>query len=232
MNIFQRVKLFAQSIERFFRKSRITYVPSVHGGMWVDHETALCLSAVFSAVRFISESVASLPWELRQRRSRGMGSDPALTNNVYRLLHTRPNPYMGAFVWRVLMVSLANLWGNAYAEIEKDVIGRPLALWPIHPSRVNPRMDNGELYYEITQRNLEKKDMLNPLYKKFMRLGCWLCPKQNEDSLYILFRDYPELWQKLLKYEQDSPVSFKPVRWTLKEKELEFIEKSKQLGLL
>jgi 3'-phosphoadenosine 5'-phosphosulfate sulfotransferase (PAPS reductase)/FAD synthetase len=57
---------------------------------------------------------------------------------------------------------------------------------------------------------LKKIDLLPPLYKKFKRTGCWLCPKQSMDSLRILFRDYPDLWERLKKYESDSPHGFKP----------------------
>jgi 3'-phosphoadenosine 5'-phosphosulfate sulfotransferase (PAPS reductase)/FAD synthetase len=57
----------------------------------------------------------------------------------------------------------------------------------------------------------KENDLLNPLYNKgFKRIGCWLCPKQNKQSLNILKRDYPDLWEKLLKYEQDSPQGFQP----------------------
>ena len=157
MKLLERLRLiFSQDIDKYFRSSRRMFVPIVKGGMWVDHETALCLSAVFAAVRYISQSVASLPWELRQRRRDG-GSDLALSNNVYRLLHTRPNPYMSSFDFRVWLLSRANLWGNAYAEIERDIMERPLALWPIAPERVTPKNDPEiGLHYEITQRNAGK----------------------------------------------------------------------------
>jgi HK97 family phage portal protein len=155
MNIFQRLKLiFSRNIDDYFKKSRRMFVPVVKGGMWVDHETALSLAAVFSAVRYVSESVASLPWELRRRKREG-GSEHALTHNVYRLIHTRPNPEMSSFDWRVLMIAWANLWGNAYAEISFDSMRRPTALWPINPDRVTPRRENGVLYYEIFQKSSE-----------------------------------------------------------------------------
>ena len=68
MSLFQRLRLlFSRNIDDYFTKSRRMFVPVVKGGMWVDHETALSVAAVFSAVRYVSESVASLPWELRQR---------------------------------------------------------------------------------------------------------------------------------------------------------------------
>ena len=57
---------------------------------------------------------------------------------------------------------------------------------------------------------LKEKNLLNPLYSKFKRLGCWLCPKQNLRALRILLEDYPKLWEKLKQYEKDSPISFRP----------------------
>jgi len=56
---------------------------------------------------------------------------------------------------------------------------------------------------------LEKIGLKHPLLK-FKRTGCWLCPKQNLQSLRILMIDYPELWKKLKQYEKDSPQGFKP----------------------
>jgi len=57
---------------------------------------------------------------------------------------------------------------------------------------------------------LKKRDLYNPLYDKFKRMGCWFCPKQGLDSLRVIWRDYPEFWAKLLQWDADSPVSFKP----------------------
>lgn len=59
---------------------------------------------------------------------------------------------------------------------------------------------------------LEKRKLLNPLYKRFKRLGCWCCPKQSINSLKMLYKHYPEKWEKLIKYEKDSPVGFSPNR--------------------
>jgi len=65
---------------------------------------------------------------------------------------------------------------------------------------------------------LKEKNILNPLYKKFKRLGCWCCPKQPHSALKIIYEDYPELWKKLKIMEKDSPHGFK-IRRTLKELE-------------
>lgn len=56
---------------------------------------------------------------------------------------------------------------------------------------------------------LEEKDLLNPLYYRFERVGCWLCPKQNKRSLRSLYLYYPNHWKLLKKYEKDSPHGFR-----------------------
>lgn len=157
MKLANRLKRwFSRNIDDFFKTTRRIYVPVVQGGMWVDHDTAITLASVFGAVRYISESVASLPWNLRMHKNGG-GSELANKNNVHRLIHTRPNPRMSSFDWRVLMLSRANLWGNAYAEIIRDRSKRPIALWPISPERVTPKVIEGILVYEVTQANSEKE---------------------------------------------------------------------------
>jgi len=57
---------------------------------------------------------------------------------------------------------------------------------------------------------LEKKGVLNPLYKKFKRLGCWICHKQNKESLKVLKRDYPALWNILLQLNKLDEKGFRP----------------------
>jgi hypothetical protein len=58
----------------------------------------------------------------------------------------------------------------------------------------------------------KERGFLNPLYERygFKRLGCWCCPKQPIKDLKIIKEYYPDLWLRLLKYEQDSPHGFKP----------------------
>ena len=68
---------------------------------------------------------------------------------------------------------------------------------------------------------LAVKGLENPLYDRFSRLGCWMCPKQNLKSLKSLYLHYPNLWAKLKQYEKDSPHGFR-LDYTLEELELRF----------
>jgi 3'-phosphoadenosine 5'-phosphosulfate sulfotransferase (PAPS reductase)/FAD synthetase len=57
---------------------------------------------------------------------------------------------------------------------------------------------------------LKKRGLMNPIYKKVKRSGCWMCPKQPIQELWFLFRDHPALWKRLRQYEKDCPHGFKP----------------------
>ena len=65
---------------------------------------------------------------------------------------------------------------------------------------------------KMTERDcinfLKERDLINPLYEYFRRIGCWLCPYQGKKSLHMLYLKYPQLWAKLLEYERDSPQGF------------------------
>lgn len=51
---------------------------------------------------------------------------------------------------------------------------------------------------------LNKKNLFNPLYVNFKRLGCWWCPKQSEASLFVLYKNYPELLDLMLVMESTN----------------------------
>lgn len=51
---------------------------------------------------------------------------------------------------------------------------------------------------------------MSPIYTTSTRGGCWFCHNQSLDQLRLLRKTYPELWALLLKWDTDSPVSFKP----------------------
>ena len=55
----------------------------------------------------------------------------------------------------------------------------------------------------------EENDLLSPIYTTANRGGCWFCHNQSVGQLRLLRKNYPELWQLLLKWDTDSPVSFR-----------------------
>lgn len=55
----------------------------------------------------------------------------------------------------------------------------------------------------------EENDLLSPIYTTSARGGCWFCHNQSLDQLRLLRKDYPDLWALLMKWDLDSPVTFK-----------------------
>lgn len=56
----------------------------------------------------------------------------------------------------------------------------------------------------------EANDLFSPIYTTATRGGCWFCHNQGVDQLRLLRKNYPEYWALMLKWDLDSPVSFKP----------------------
>jgi HK97 family phage portal protein len=109
-------------------------------GVSVTEQSALTNVAVWSCVRILSETVASLPLFLYQRMERG--KQRAIDHPLYSLLHDRPNPEMTSFTFRETLMAHLVTWGNAYAEIEyQDDRLTPKALWPLRPDMMRVERD-------------------------------------------------------------------------------------------
>lgn len=120
--------------------------PGQAAGVAVTEQTALNYSAWWNGVDIISSQVAVRP-RILYRRLDDDSRERAKTHPVYRLLHDEPNEYMTPFVfWQTLMYHVLT-WGNGYAEIEYDNALRPIALWPIVPGTIEPKMVRGRLQY-------------------------------------------------------------------------------------
>jgi HK97 family phage portal protein len=112
---------------------------STAAGARVTNATALNLSAVWAAVRVLTDAVAVLGCVTYERLPGGKRR--ADEHPAYPLLKLRPNPYTTAFVfWETVVGHLAT-WGNAYAEKELDGAGRVVGLWPLRPDRTRITWD-------------------------------------------------------------------------------------------
>ena len=116
-------------------------------GVQVDTAAALSIPAALSAVRLLSEAVASLPLIVYERAE---GRIRAVTHPLYSLLHEQPNHRHSPFQLKEMMMLSLLVDGNSYAFIQRDAVGQPVALWPVQASRVTVRQDdNGNVTYEI-----------------------------------------------------------------------------------
>lgn len=114
-------------------------------------DDAMKVATVYRCVAVISETIAALPWNVYKRKANGDGIRQA-NNPVEWLLHHRASDEQTAFNFRRAMIANRLLWGNAYAEIQRDTANRPYALHLLHPSRVTPgRNADGEVVYRVAQ---------------------------------------------------------------------------------
>lgn len=63
---------------------------------------------------------------------------------------------------------------------------------------------------EMCRKWCVENDLLSPIYTQSARGGCWFCHNQGVEQLRMLRAKYPQYWKILLKWDIDSPVSFKP----------------------
>jgi len=116
-------------------------------GISVTENSAMRVATVYACIRVLSWSLASLPLITYKRLERG--KERAITLPIYNLLHISPNPFQTSFIFRSTQMARACGWGNAYAEIE-FANGGPVALWPIPPWHVTPKLNaQHELYYTV-----------------------------------------------------------------------------------
>lgn len=104
-------------------------------GTRVDEESALKSTALQAGIRAISETLATLPCNLMEQID-SRTTRRATDHPVYQLVHNQPNPEQDSMLFTDSMTAWLIGWGNCYAEIQRDMSGAIVALWPIHPSRI------------------------------------------------------------------------------------------------
>ncbi len=115
-------------------------------GIAITEESAMRLSAVFGAVRVISETIASLPWMVKQDfegNTRNAAAHP-----INQLIHS-PNGIMTDFNFRETCQAHLCLHGNAFIAIKRNEAGQPVSLIPVHPDRVQVKVYKDEKFYTI-----------------------------------------------------------------------------------
>jgi HK97 family phage portal protein len=130
------------------QQARIVFMPMQQtGGVRVDEDKALTYSVVWSCVRVIAETIGALSWHVMEEQTNGDKSRVAMSS-IEWILHRQANDEMSAGTFRETLLTHALLWGNGYAEIERDGAGRPMWLWPLAPDRMCvDRDDDGRLVY-------------------------------------------------------------------------------------
>ncbi|SFL93992.1 phage portal protein [Halanaerobium salsuginis] len=124
--------------------------PNSTSGQNVTEESAMNHTGVYSAVRVIAETIASLPLNVYENLPSG-GKRKATNNYLYSILHSKPNKLMTSFTFRETMMAHLLLWGNHYSQLELGNDGKIKGIWPLLPGQMQVKRQNDRLYYIYTK---------------------------------------------------------------------------------
>lgn len=150
-------------------RSLIFGLPSA--GVRVDEDVSLNYSAVWAAVSMIAHTMGIVSWQVHRRedgRRERLFDDP-----LARLLNVTPNSEMPPQAFKQTLAVNALLWGQAFAEVERNGAGRATQLWPIPSRMVEPRRtETNRLFYRVTPDDgqavdIPAEDMFAPIGLSF-----------------------------------------------------------------
>ena len=124
---------------------------------------AVGLSATWACVQLIAGTIASLPLMVYRTDANGIRT-VAKDHPLYFVLHDSPNYDQTAVdFWEVMAASI-ELYGNAYALMERRASGILNALHPIRPDAVKVvRLETGELEYSWTENGKQQRKSGNDI---------------------------------------------------------------------
>lgn len=100
---------------------------------------------------------------------------------------------------------------------------------------LNERKTSPLVDFNITEKQCykwcEENNLLSPIYKNAARGGCWFCHNQSISQLRFLRKNYKEYWKLMLKWDNDSLITFKANGTTIHDIELRFQAEDNQLKL-
>ena len=129
-------------------------------GVPVTIQSVSGIPAVFACDKVISEDIAKTPIKIKRKNTDGTRADD-VNSPVYGLLHDLANPVQSAYEFKELMQSSLNLWGNAYAEIQRNARNEPVALWPLEPGRMTVELNSlNQLVYRYSMAAGQPKEWL------------------------------------------------------------------------
>jgi len=130
-------------------------------GVTVTEKTAITLSAVYCAIKAISEDLASLPLV-----TYSVGPDGSLTpakdKAIYGILHDAPNSYQTASTFRGALLANCLSHGAGFALIKRDKAARVVSLHILSSSKTAPVMRDGKLMFASTQTDTGAATLIDP----------------------------------------------------------------------
>lgn len=120
----------------------------------VNDSTQLQISAAFSAIKLITETIGAMPLHLYEKKADG-SREKALNHPLYELIHGAPNQYMTAVDFKEAIATSIVTQGISYNYVERfKSTGRVISITPVHKSKVTHEVRNdGTIIYRLSRRN-------------------------------------------------------------------------------
>ena len=116
-------------------------------GVVVTELSAMGYAPFWRAVNLIAADVAGMPCDIFKRQKDG-GKRYAAEHPAATLTRDRPSKWWTARTMFETVTYHANVWGNGYAPIKRDMSGNPEAIGLAEPNGMMIRiLDNGEKWY-------------------------------------------------------------------------------------
>lgn len=131
-------------------------------GQPVTETTVLTVMAFYRCVTLLAGSIATQPKHLYQRSGGGKQIDS--DHPSARLIYSRPNEYQNSYQFHFSLVTQLLLHGNFYGYISRDRFYNPIAIHPIAPWRVQPRLESRRKVFYVDGKNI-------PPTRSFISLG-------------------------------------------------------------
>lgn len=160
MGIFQSIQNIFSRKEKQEQRS-INYSTAFGANTNVTPTSALTFSAVWAAMRLLSESVSTLPVGVFKQDSKGNRIEQ--NNDLSYLLKYQPNTYQNkiTFIEGIMMNLLCN--GNSFVKIARNRLGKPIELIPLNYEGVDVYFKDNKIYYTSDQfeGTLTSEDVLH-----------------------------------------------------------------------
>jgi HK97 family phage portal protein len=129
-------------------------------GRTISVEGAMSLSAVYRAVAIKSGLISSLPFKVYQKDVKGRIE--AVNHPASKLLSTRPNSKMSKVIYFDRAMQHYELYGNHFARIIRNGIGRVERLDLLHPDDVTVKETDSKLIYDVKNIGVvDAEDMIH-----------------------------------------------------------------------
>lgn len=118
-------------------------------GSLINGDAMLRIAAVFDSVRMISEDIAKLPIDLKERTGKNTTRTVNQLHPLYYKIAVSPDGEIRAKTFWETMIAHANVWGNGYAIIDTvSANGFTNSLTLVHPRNIIPHKTSGIIWYQ------------------------------------------------------------------------------------